>query len=234
MVSTTGNSMDEFDKEFMYLYDICIMVKQKIYIGKFLLKHSELFNASKKCRLIIVDALFHSAAVNLCKISDSKEAINVVSFGNKYRKKSNKEDKEAWKALQPKKADLEQLQNRRNKNLVHSDRENIELDIDTEYPLYIETLERVATAEERMLDYIYKCNKSASIIGVDKKTGQPFTLFDIITKKECEAVTMYAKRITAMQKYMKEKHPAELAKIIYLAEGIEKDEQTENEDAEEI
>lgn len=93
---------EDFNKEFSYLYDNCIISKQKIVIGKFMLEHPELFNASKNSRKIVIDALFHSAAINLCKIGDVTEELNVVSFGNKYRKKSTKEDKEKWKELKNK------------------------------------------------------------------------------------------------------------------------------------
>lgn len=81
MEGTNDNFSNEFNKEFMCLYEICTITKQKIYIGKYILNHSELFRASRKCRLIIVDALFHSSSINLCKITDVTEEINVISFG---------------------------------------------------------------------------------------------------------------------------------------------------------
>lgn len=232
MEGTNDNFSNEFNKEFMYLYEICTITKQKIYIGKYILNHSELFRASKKCRLIIVDALFHSASINLCKITDVTEEINVISFGKKYRKKSSKQDKDDWKRLQPQKKDLEQLQARRNKSLAHSDRENIEKDIEAEYPLYVETLERVVTATEMALDYIYRCNKSKPLIGVDQKTGEAITMFDKMIKMECNAAKKYSQTMEAIQKHMKENHALELATIIYSLEGEEVNGQAENAHAE--
>ena len=34
-----SNGNIDFDKEFEYFYDICLVSKQKIYIGKFILEH---------------------------------------------------------------------------------------------------------------------------------------------------------------------------------------------------
>ena len=213
-------SSDQFNKEFSYLYDVCISTKQKIYIGRYILNHPELFNRFENCRRIIIDALFHSAAINLWKINDQSEEINVVHFGNQYRKRDDKEEKEKWKSLKPKQEDLNQLKVRRNKNLAHSDCENIQVDVSKEFPLYIETLERVVKANEMMLEYIYKAvNPATSLSGVDQRTGEHFTLLDMLIKSECENGIRYAKEIVAMQKYMKEHCLGELFNIIY-SEGV--------------
>lgn len=209
---------EDFNKEFSYLYDNCIISKQKIVIGKFMLEHPELFNASKNSRNVVIDALFHSAAINLWKIGAVTEQLNVVGFGNRYSKKSTKEDKEKWKKLKKKlEKNVEIISPRRNKSLAHSDRDNIKIDMQQEYPLYVGTLEETAMIEEEILEHIYSLVESVQLSGIDKETGEHFTLIDFNIKKECKTGIMYAKQIAEIQKYMKENHLEKMVDIIYSA-----------------
>ena len=83
-----------------------------------------------------------------------------------------------------------------------------------------------------VLDYIYRCNKSKPLIGVDQKTGEDITMFDKMIKMECNAAKKYSQTMEAIQKHMKENHALELATIIYTLEGEEVNGQAENAHAE--
>lgn len=216
---------NEFEKNFQYFYDNCVISKQKIYIGKFLMNNPWLFNGLKNCRVVIVEALFHSAAVNLHKITYKKEELNILSFG---RQCLSEELYQEFECLKPKDADLKSLKNRRNKSLAHSDKENIKVDISKEYPLYIETLDRIAEAVEEMLEFIARNKKGVSFGGTNKKTGKHESLIDFQVKRECEAAIFSGKKLFEIQNYMRKKHPNELLSILYSKEGNNDDGQAEN------
>ena len=228
-----SNGNIDFDKEFEYFYDICLVSKQKIYIGKFILEHPELFDKYDNCRIVIIDSLFHSASVYICKITNSDEQLNIITFKNNCSRICNTIDRNKWKTLTPNEQDLTYLKNRRNKNLVHSDKENVTTDITKEYPLTIETVERVINAAEAMLEYLYRSVKGTCFGGIDKSTNKPTNMIDIRIKTECENLQKSFNIYNAILSYMKESNPNKLLDIIYSNQkGQGQNGQTENAHAE--
>ena len=228
MAESTVSETD-FNKEFLYLYEICTVSKQKVTIGKYLLEHPEVFSAYHNCISIVVEALFHSAAVNICKITDEREAVTAIKLANKCKKGFSPEEKAKVKRLKPKKADVDSLTTRRDKNLAHSDIENLSGNISQLFPLPIEALERVIDSTEALLEYLYFKKKSIHIDGFDKKTGKLVSQIDSTICRECESTAKDHRVYKALADYVKKQNPQFLLDLIY---GEGNNGQTENAHAE--
>lgn len=221
-----SNNQFDFDREFEYFYEICELSKQKVYIGKFILEHSELLEKYNTFRTVLVDALFHSAAVNIYKITGADEQLNITKFKNKCKEISKTFQKEKWNSIKWADADLDYLEKRRHKNLAHSDRENITIDIIKEYPLTIEVLERVINATEAMLHYLYRLIKSVSLGGINTSTGEYMSVVDRRVKTECKSLQNMFEVSNAIFEHMKTSNPDKLFDIIY-SDGERKSENEE-------
>lgn len=228
MTESTVSETD-FDKEFLYLYEICTISKQKVTIGKYLLEHPEVFSAYQNCVSIIVEALFHSAAVNICKITDERETVTAIKLANKCKRAFSQEINEEIKRLKPKKKDLDILTNRRDKNLAHSDIENLSGNISQAFPLPIEVLERVIDSTKELLEYLYFEKKSIRIRCFDKKVGKFVSQIDSTICRECEAIAKDRRIYKALADYVKKQNPLFLLELI---NGEENNGQTEDAHAE--
>lgn len=207
-----------FDKEFQFLYSVCLKSKYKVWLGKKLLEGGVAFQLGDNLRIIMIDALFHSAAVDMCKIVSNKNDITIKKFVNTWLDKSSTEQKDMLKKNKLDETDLNALIKRRNKELAHAGKESLNENISVLYPLRIDTLERIINNVEKRLQIVYG-NRDGSLFRTIKQGDTEFAnQLELKLNLEFAQIKNVANLYDKMFKFLREKFPNDLCKMMYSPE----------------
>lgn len=200
----------EFLEETFILSKTTLLLAKKLYCD-----YARADKTTKEMLIIFINALFHSAAVNICRLLDRDDnGINIYKFLTAYC-----EAKSAAMELALDFAAVERLRKRRNKALVHADKKLLNPNFSNDIPLYISDLDSVLASVEKLLCFVAK--------GI---TGESVDL-DVITRQievRYDSYTDMISKNTQIWDFMKQNHPKELYSIIYSTKEINNDGQTED------
>lgn len=212
MKNNLDDNEENFDKEFQFLYNVCLKSKYKVWLGKKLLVEDNSLQIGDNLRKITIDALFHSAAVDICKIVSDGNEITIQKFANKWK---NKQQKELLKECKLDKNELKELKNRRNRNLAHADIESLNENISSVYPLKIKTLEDIINTVEKHLQ-ILGGNKFADLFR-EIKSGD--TKYENQLEMKLDMELMQIKNAASLNermfKFLRKEFPEVLFRMIY-------------------
>ena len=163
--------------------------------------------------VIIIDSLYYSATMNIYKIVQREECINL--------KKLTQEINEMFKDQNIKynvdKEAIMRIIDRRNKQLAHNDIENITIDIAEEFPLYKSDLDNVLKQIYYILSKISTELYNTSIGCADKSGNIRINSTKMVESSYIIAKD-YHKKLEKCRDYMAEHHKEELLSIIYSTE----------------
>lgn len=202
---------DILKKEFDFLFGLFIKADAELKLANAMFNDYDENDRSKEMKVIIIDSLYYSAAMNIYKIVQVKECINLKKLNQEVNEiyKDNQivydiEEKKVWRLI-----------NRRRKQLAHNDIENITKDISEEFPLYTEDLNDIAKKIYYILNNISKVCFKASIGGTDK-SGEITSTERVISRYKIEKD--YQKKLKKICEYMIEHNKDELCSIIFSTE----------------
>lgn len=205
--------MEDIKKEFDFLFGLFMKADAELKLANAMYNDYDENDRSKEMGVIIIDSLYYSAAMNIYKIVQREECINLKKLTQEINEMF--EDKNI-KYEVDKKAILSIIR-RRNKQLAHNDIENITKDISEEFPLYIDDLGKILKQVFGILNQISVVLCDGSIDGIDK-SGEIFIKNTKAVISEYEIKKDYQKKLEKLFVYMKEHHKEELCSIIFSTE----------------
>lgn len=189
------NNTNQVDikKWYEQLINVYGIAKCSITIADKMLKDYDNKITEQALKTIIINALYFSATINICKIIDN-EQLGIRRFHNNYYRMTKKEkfqfDEQAFN----------RLKNRRNQSLAHFDTVNLDEEIEKALPLYINDLHSLIQSVENELFPLSKDILGGCLVG--KKNGSNewyFALADQVEKEydlmknwaeECQKFTL--------------------------------------------
>lgn len=187
----------EFLEETYIISKATFILAEKIYHD-----YDETDNRTRDMSIIFINALFHSAAVNICRILDhDANGINIHKFLTTYCAVYNTTINVTVDC-----AAVERLRKRRNKALVHADKKLLNPDFSKDVPLYISDLDSILKSLEKLLLSVAK-KVTGTSIDLNKNTRQIEIQYDSFA----DMLTKYAQ----MGEFMKQNHSNELLAILY-------------------
>ena len=154
---------DEIKRHYDYILGIYEIAASEFTLGKKMLQDYHEQSHKEEIQIIVINALYHSLAVNLCKIVNSKEKLNIYKL---IRNSGINTTFEIDDKI------IERLISRRDKSLCHSDKINIQKDISEEYPLYTQDLKITLDSLSEILAMLSNPINGYSIAGRNIKTGE--------------------------------------------------------------
>ena len=176
----------------------------------------------KDLKIIVLDALFRSAAINTWKLlDDSKNSYNIYHLVNSC----NQATKERNSDLSPIKVTVDKdrvkrLKDRRNKSFAHPDPYNIAGDISEVYPLYISDVKEILNSLSETISRLSTRILGVSVGGRNIFTGEYSSLILDRVRQQYDYCKTQHSAYLQMAKYMKKYAPDVLLQIIYSQEDI--------------
>lgn len=197
-----------------YLIEVYGISKATVILAEKLLDDYDDKSNMKELEIILINALFHSASVNISRILDHDEnGVNIHKFLATYST-----DKKSRLTFMVDLAAVERLRKRRNKLLVHADKVVLSQEAYEKFPLYIEDLKSILKSLENLLFPLSKEIIGACIAGKNLNTGE----WDFSIARQVETQYGIYKNMLSqyrqMKIYMRENCPDELFRIYYTKE----------------
>lgn len=187
----------EFLKETYVIAKSTLVFAKKLYCD-----YDENDNTTKDMQIILINALFHSAAVNICRILDNDaNGLNIHNFISSYCVNTGNSI-----TFMVDLAAVERLRKRRNKSLVHADKSILKPDFSEKFKLYIDDLDSILNSLKGLLISAAKEITGASL-DADYNARQIEIRYDSFTNMLI--------KYDQMKEFMKQNHPNELLGILY-------------------
>lgn len=159
---------DKIKQWYEYLIEVYGISKATVVLAEKILQDYDNESQFREMQIIIVNALFHSASINICRILDHDEnGINVHKFLTTYCT-----DTRSQLTFLVDLAAVERLRKRRNKILVHADKIGLSQDVCEKIPLYINDLKSILKSLENLLFPLAKEIIGGCIAGKNLSTGE--------------------------------------------------------------
>ena len=202
---------DKIQQWYVHLIDVYGISKATFLLAEKLYDDYDDKSNMREMQIVLINALFHSAAVNIGRILDNDEnGINVHKFLATYCT-----EEKTKITFMVDLAAVERLRKRRNKILVHADKGLLSQDVYERFPLYISDLKSILKSLEDLLLPLGKKITGNSVAGINQKTGE----WDFEPTRQVETQYTIFKDMLAkcrrIERYMGEKYPYEFLRICY-------------------
>lgn len=202
---------DKIQQWYAYLLDVYGISKATTVLAEKIYGDYDDKSKMREMEIILINALFHSAAVNISRIFDHDEnGVNVHKFLAIYSTATKSK-----LTFMVDLAAVERLRKRRNKILVHADKVVLDPDVYQKFPLYIEDLKSILKSLEDLLFPLAEEITGSSVASIDQKTG----IWSLETTRQVE--NQYGDFKKLLNQYeqmalcMRESCPNEFLRIIY-------------------
>lgn len=213
---------DKIRQWYEFLIDLCERTKAATILAEKIYLDFNNKSATRDIEIMIITSLYHSAAINLYQIFDSKGCtLSIYQFRNAYYGKKSQKPK-----FKVDNKALKRLQDRRNQLLAHADQCTLFDDNMDKLNLYIEDLKSLLKSVEDELFPLSKTITGASFGRINSTDEWYFqTTQNIVAQYEeiKDATRIYAEMIS----YMRKNCTVKLFEIIY-GKGDKENGQAEN------
>lgn len=153
---------------YTYLIEVYGISKATVVLAEKLFDDYDDKSNMREISIVLINALFHSAAINISRILDHDEnGINIHKFLATYCT-----DTKSQLTFMVDLAAVERLRKRRNKILVHADKIVLSQEAYEKIPLYIGDLKSILKSLENLLFPLAKEITGACIAGKNLNTGE--------------------------------------------------------------
>lgn len=204
------NMSDKLKKEYGYLLNIYGIATLSVMLGEQLCYDYDDKSGFRNIQITVLNALFSSAVIDICRIIGGKDSVKITEFLKKYNIKFGTKHR-----LRTDKKLLKKLANRRNKCVAHLDKGNLERDLTEDYPVSVSELRKILEDIGDTLLPLYETIYGHPLENIRFENGRwKFGPAESLVK-EYNLYKQEIRRHNQMVDFMKRNCKYDLIKIIY-------------------